>query len=53
MQFFDSPNHVTANGFAIVDYDPERQVFLLTKGCRSFTLRSRHDGYTIVVPEET
>lgn len=52
MLYFSNPNEAVCNGFRVIDYDVERQLFVVEKEHRPFVIRARHAHYTVIVPQQ-
>jgi hypothetical protein len=51
MYVFSSPWHAAREGFDVIDYDVERQLFVVEKGQQAFFMRARHDGCTTLISD--
>jgi hypothetical protein len=53
MFFFNSPSQAANEGFNVIDYDVERQLFVVEKEQKPFLMRARHDAYTVILPQQS
>lgn len=51
MLFFSSPEAAAHAGYRIVDYDTDRQLFIVEKGNQRLPLRSRPNTFTVLLDE--
>lgn len=50
MLIFASPETALRAGYIIVDYDVERQVYIVEKDRKRSTLRSKRNGFAAILP---